>query len=153
MINSDIVHGIAEYENEMPKVYSELYYHLTWHTKDDKPYIDAEVESFLFSCIGQKCKQLGYRLLAINGIENHIHVLLLLQPAQAVWEAVNLLKGSSSHDVNKHFDDKKTLYWQNGYGAFTFRKSDLPALIKYVNEQKHHHHNGTVEKEFEMPEV
>jgi putative transposase len=137
----------------MRKVYSELYYHLTWHTKEDKPYIDAEVERFLFSCIGQKCKQEGYRLLAINGIENHIHVLLLLQPAQAVWETVNLLKGSSSHDVNKHFDGKKKLYWQNGYGVFTFRKQDLPALTKYVNEQKQHHHNGTTQKDFEIPEI
>jgi putative transposase len=78
--------------------------------------------------------------------------LLLLQPAQAVWEAVNLLKGSSSHDVNQHCEGKKTLYWQNGYGVFTFRKCDLPALIKYVNGQKQHHRNGTEEKEFEMPE-
>lgn len=136
----------------MSKVYSELYYHLTWHTKDDKPYIDAEVERFLFSCIGQKCKQQGYRLLSINGIANHIHVLLLLQPAHAVWEAVNSLKGSSSHDVNKHFEGKKTLYWQNGYGVFTFSKQDLPAITKYVNDQKGHHHKGTANKEFEIPE-
>ena len=134
----------------MSKVHYELFYHFTWHTKDNANCIDDEVERFLFPCIGQKCKQEGYHLLAINGTENHIHVLLSLRPNQVLSDIANVLKGSSSHDVNKHFQDKKNLYWQNGYGVLTISKGAVPKIKEYILSQKDHHKNGKIVQEFEQ---
>ncbi|HAD81993.1 MAG: hypothetical protein A2509_06135 [Candidatus Edwardsbacteria bacterium RIFOXYD12_FULL_50_11] len=133
----------------MPKVHYELFYHFVWHTKDDKPYIDEEIERYLFACIGQKCKQEGYHLLAINGTEDHVHILLSLRPAQLISDVAHALKGSSSYDVNKHFQGKKQLYWQNGYGVLSVSKHAVPRIKIYISGQKEHHKKGELLKEFE----
>lgn len=133
----------------MSKVHYELYYHFVWHAKDDKPYIDEDVERFLYACIGQKCKQEGLRLLAINGMPNHIHLLMSLRPTQLISDVAHSLKGSSSHDVNKHFQGRKQLYWQNGYGVLTVSKQTVPKIKNYISGQKEHHKKGELLKEFE----
>jgi putative transposase len=133
----------------MPKVHYELFCHFVWHTKDDKPYIDEEVEHHLFACIGQKCKQEGYHLIAINGTQDHIHVLLSLRPTQLISDAAHALKGSSSHDVNKHFQGNKCLYWQNGYGVLTVSKNSLEKIKEYISNQKEHHKTGKTLAELE----
>ncbi len=120
----------------------QLVYHFTWSTKNRQPMITPEVEARLYAYIGYKCKELGYRLHAIGGTGDHLHVLLSLTPTQLVAEAAKNLKGASSHYINKESGLNATLYWQDGYGVVTLRQSEIQKVVKYILNQKEHHRQG-----------
>ena len=122
----------------------QLVYHFTWGTKKRLPLITPEVEARLYPYIGYKCKELGYRLHAANGVEDHTHVLLSLTPSHLVADIAKNLKGASSHYINKESGLDSTLYWQDGYGVVTLRESEIPKVVRYIMNQKEHHREGTL---------
>ena len=98
----------------MPKTYTKLYYHLVWSTKRRKPWIRPEIQDDLYAFVGHKCQQYGYRLCAVNGMQDHIHVVVYLGPSIPVSEAVGNLKGSSSRFCNRVLVVKPPFRWQAG---------------------------------------
>jgi putative transposase len=123
----------------MGKAYTELYYHLVWATWKRNPAIRPEIQDDLYAYIAHKCKAYEYELYAVNGMEDHIHVVLRIDPTVPVAEAVGKLKGSASRFCNQSLDVLTTFQWQTGYAALTFGKRDLPKLVAYVQNQKVHH--------------
>ena len=122
-------------------VYQELYYHFVWATKGRMRLINEQMEAELFPYILTKCKALDAH--ALNGMPDHVHLVCSLPTKLAIADFVNQIKGSSAHFVNHlpsvQADISLCLYWQNGYGAMTLTKRDLPRLIAYVQNQKAHH--------------
>jgi len=123
--------------------FHQLVYHFTWGTKNRLPLITPEVEARLYPYIGYKCNELGYRLHAVNGVEDHTHVLLSLTPSHLVADVAKNLKGASSHYINKESELDSTLYWQDGYGVVTLRESEILKVVRYIMNQKEHHREGT----------
>ncbi len=122
--------------------YYQLVYHFIWGTKNQLPLITPSVEARLFPYIRYKCKELGYFLHAINGTENHIHLLLSLTPSILVADVAKNIKGSSSHYINKETDLGEILYWQDGYGVVTLRETEVKQVREYSRHQKEHHLRG-----------
>ena len=120
----------------------QLVYHFTWGTKNRLPLITPTVEERLFPYFGYKCKELGYVLYVVNGIQDHVHVLVSLTPSILVADVAKNLKGASSHYINKESGLGETLYWQDGYGVMTLRKAEIPNVVKYIHNQKEHHQTG-----------
>jgi len=140
----------------MPKrtsAYHWLIYHFIWGTKNGEPLITPPVEERLFPYIGYKCKELGYTLYALNGTENHIHLLLRLLPSMLVADAAKNLKGASSHYINKESGLDATLYWQDGYGVVTLRQEEIPKVVRYIHNQKKHHQEGKLSHVLEQQEA
>jgi putative transposase len=137
---------------KISRTYYQLVYHFIWGTKNRLPFITPSVEQRLFPYIGYKCKELGYFLHAVNGTEDHIHLLLSLTPSILVADVVKNLKGSSSHYINKETNLDEILYWQDGYGVVTLRKAEIPRVIKYILAQKDHHLSGEISEFFEKLE-
>jgi putative transposase len=129
--------------------YYKLVYHFIWGTKNHLPLITQKVEVRLFPYIGSKCKELGYFLHAINGTEDHVHLLLSLTPSILVEDAAKNLKGASSHYINKETNLGEVLYWQDGYGVITIRETEIPRVMKYIKNQKEHHNNNDLLEVFE----
>jgi putative transposase len=119
--------------------YYSLIYHFVWGTKNKLPLITSTIEARLFPYIGSKCKELGYFLYAVNGTEDHIHVLISLTPSMLVEDVAKNIKGSSSHYINKETELGEILYWQDGYGVITIREAEIPKVVQYINNQKDHH--------------
>lgn len=113
-------------------------------TKQRQPMISPEVEARLCPYIGYKCKELGYHLLAIGGLKDHLHVLRSLSPTHVIAEVAKTLKGASSHYINKESGLNVAFYWQDGYGVVTLRLSEIPKVVKYINNQKEHHPKGNL---------
>jgi REP element-mobilizing transposase RayT len=131
-------------------VYSEINFHITWHTKTSLPMITEKIEDRLFHYLTHKILETtGARLHAIGGIETHIHIATSLPPNILVSEWVGKLKGSSSYHIN-HQIQPKALEWQRGYGIVTFGTKDLRWVVNYVNNQKEHHKNGTTRDRLEI---
>lgn len=120
----------------------QLVYHFTWGTKNRLPLLTPTVKSLLFPYISYKCKELRYVLHAINGTENHLHLLLSLTPSILVQDVAKNLKGASSHFINKESALGEVLYWQDGYGVVTIRAEEIPIVTKYILHQIEHHMDG-----------
>ena len=127
-------------------VYSEINFHITWHTKTSLPMINVRIEDRLYHYLTHKILETpGARLHAIGGIKTHIHIGVSLQPNLHVSDWIGKLKGSSSYYIN-HEVQPKALEWQRGYGIVTFGTKDLQWVIDYINNQKEHHKRGTGER-------
>jgi putative transposase len=123
----------------MPAVmpYTRLRYHITTATHRRRPLITPAIERVLYPALRRGARHVGGHLLAVGGVEDHVHLVLALRPAVAVADAVRVMKTASSHAVRQqgapHFR------WQTGYAAFTVAAYEMDALLAYVARQKHHH--------------
>jgi REP element-mobilizing transposase RayT len=127
----------------MSDTYTELYYHFIWATKGRLPLVPPEKEAPLHSYIRRKCEELSVVVHALNGMPDHLHLACTLPRQLSISEFMELIKGSSSHFMNQ-MDKETKFYWQVGYGALTFSKKDLPAIVAYIDNQKTHHRNSTL---------
>lgn len=79
------------------------------------------------------------KMLAINNVEDHIHILIGLYPTYSIAKMAQEIKNNSSKFINQKKWYKKKFSWQNGYGAFSYSHSHRPNVIRYIqNQQKHH---------------
>ena len=124
--------------------FHQLYFHFVWSAKNRLPLVTSAVEARLHPYIGAKCKELGYSLYAVNGTEDHLHVLIELTPTQLIADAARNLKGASSHYINKVSGLGDMLYWQDGYGVVSLRKAEVPKIVAYIQKQKEHHTSGKI---------
>ena len=121
-----------------------LYYHLVWATKDRRDLITLAMEDNLFGYIIGKSVALGGIVHAINGTENHVHLVASIPPKISISAFVKGIKGASSHNINKGpIPYEHTFRWQGGYGIFSLGQKQLPYTIAYVQNQKEHHRNDS----------
>jgi REP element-mobilizing transposase RayT len=123
----------------MRSPYTQLYAHLIWSTWDRLPLITDELEPIIQAAMAAKCRQLKCELLAIGGIEDHVHLLVRFHPAVSIARLVQEIKGSSSHLISRKVDPGGFFKWQGAYQAFTIRKSEVPKVRAYIDGQKDHH--------------
>ncbi len=134
-------------------VFYQLVYHYVWTTKRRLPLLTPTVEAMLIPYIAHKCEALGYKLHAVNGAGDHLHVLVSLTPTMLVADVAKNLKGASSHFINKESGLSETLYWQDGYGVVTLRQAEIPKVVRYIQRQKEHHHLGNLSEILEQTDV
>ncbi|MBT3301822.1 MAG: IS200/IS605 family transposase [Bacteroidetes bacterium] len=93
-------------------------------------------------------KENNHKPLIINGMPDHIHILLGLRPAQSISDLLKDIKGSSSKWINEKGFLPVQFSWQGGYGAFSYSKQDLPKVIKYIKNQEIHHKKKSFNEEY-----
>jgi putative transposase len=130
--------------------YHRFFYHFAWATKMREPMLTPEVEEITYRYIRKRCKDMGVFVYALNGIEDHTHLVCSIPPKLAVAEVLEKLKGGSSHYINHLPDRSLTLYWQRGYGGFTFAGKDLDKVVEYVDNQKERHRTNRLWATFEQ---
>ncbi len=121
-----------------------LYYHLIWATKNRYPYITTERETKLYPYIISKADELECIIHAINGIEEHLHLVVSIPPKLSIADFVKNIKGSSAHFYNNIIGEEPKFFWQEGYGVFSLGGQQLEKAVSYVKNQKQHHKNGSV---------
>src|SRR5580704_14033323 len=117
----------------MANTFTSLHYHLTFSTKNRHPWIAAAFQQPLWEYLG--------------GIADHVHVALGAPPTMAVSKAVQLLKGGSSKWIHDNFPALAAFAWQDGYGAFSVSKSQVPDVVEYIANQREHHRARTFQEE------
>ena len=117
------------------------FYHLVWATERRDPTITASIEPFVHRILAARCYELGGQAFAVNGTEDHVHVVAIIPPKIAVAEFVRRLKGGSSRFISLEFDTP--FEWQEGYGSLTVGERNLQRAIEYVRRQKEHHLNAS----------
>lgn len=121
--------------------YYQLFYHLVWSTKNREHLLTSHVEPIIHNYVRTKAIGLGAIVFALNGVEDHVHVVASIPPRIAVATFVGQIKGVASTNFNKSYHDHPPFFWQKEYGAFSFDGKRLPNYIAYVEQQKEHHAN------------
>lgn len=119
--------------------YYQLFYHLVWSTKNRQPLLTRNVEPIVHKFLHTKAIGLGATVFALNGIEDHVHLVVSIPPKIAVSKFVGQVKAVAATKFNKSGLGNHSLFWQNEYGAFSFDAKRLSNYIAYVNRQKEHH--------------
>ena len=130
--------------------YTQLYLHLIWATWDRLPLLTSDIEQRVYAAIAVKCKSLKCVPLAINGVEDHLHLLIRFHTTVPVAKIVQEVKGASSHLVTHEIKPGEFFKWQGGYSAFTIRKSDVAVVQAYIENQKQHHAERTLQTTWEL---
>jgi putative transposase len=119
----------------MPKI--KLFYHITWSTKYRDLLIDFQVREILYKSIVKKSAELGSTVLALNGVEDHIHLLVSSSPKTAPSILIGQIKGASSHLIRRL--GWKEFRWQKEYFIRAVTEEELPKVIGYIENQQSHH--------------
>ncbi len=128
--------------------YSSSLFHIVFSTKDRRKCMDAILRERLFPYIGGIARENGMQLMAIGGVEDHVHCLVVIPANLALSKAVQLLKGVSSKWIHETFPEQRSFAWQEGYGAFSIAVSGIEDTTAYIRRQEEHHRTRTFEEEF-----
>ena len=129
--------------------YTQLYLHLVWATWDRLPLIRPEIRQPIYGCIQDQLRKHRCEVIAIGGIEDHVHVLTRFPTTVPVATIVKHAKGASSHLMTQTVDRGSFFKWQGYYGAFTIAKNQEPRVRDYILHQEEHHATGRLSPELE----
>jgi putative transposase len=132
----------------MPNTYSELYIHLIFTVKGKANLIRKENKEELHKYITGIIKSRKQKLLCVNSVPDHIHILVSMSPDFTISDLVRDVKHYSMDFINKNKWMPGKFYWQEGFGAFSCSKSYQENLIKYIKNQEEHHKKQTFREEY-----
>jgi putative transposase len=131
----------------MPNTYSKIYLHLIFVVKWRKNLISDRWKNELYKYICGIIKNKGQKPLAINGMPDHVHIVINIQPDVSICNLVRDIKSNSSRFINENNFCKERFEWQTGYAAFSVGHPQLDTAIKYVINQEIHHQTKTFKTE------
>ncbi len=124
--------------------YWQLFYHIVWTTKNREPLLTPTIEPIVHEFLRNKAIGLGATVFALNGMADHVHVVVAVPPKIAVATFVGQVKGVTSAKLNKLTSLSHPFFWQDEYGVFSFDRKRLSNHVAYVKRQKEHHTRGTI---------
>lgn len=132
----------------MPQSLASILVHVVFSTKHRQPLIKPEIEEELFKYMSAICREYESPAIAINGTEDHVHMLISLSRKMALSDLIEEVKKSSSKWIKTKGTAYRKFYWQNGYGAFSIGQSSVEKLKRYIAKQKDHHQKQTFQDEY-----
>ncbi len=126
------------------------YVHIVFSTKYRQPLIHPPVESELHSYLGGICNKLDCQVIQVGGYTDHIHILCMLSKKVALMKLVEEVKSHSSKWIKSKGYEYRHLYWQDGYGAFSVKPSEINTVIAYIANQHEHHCKKTFQEEYRI---
>ena len=132
----------------MANTYTQIHIQLVFAVQHRYNLITPELKEPLNKYITGIIKNNGHKLLIINGMPDHIHILLGLRPIQSISNLVKAIKQDSSKWINSTQDRRYKFAWQAGYGAFSYAKNDVPRVTEYIKNQEAHHKKRTFKDEY-----
>jgi REP element-mobilizing transposase RayT len=133
----------------MSHTYHKIWLHYIWATKYRKPLITKNLKIKLNGHIKKNAKDNDIYIDTVNGIVDHIHLLVGLYPSQCPSYIANMIKGESSNWINKNDFIKQKFAWQGGYSVFSVSESNVQKVREYIMNQEEHHKKMTYEEEIE----
>lgn len=124
------------------------YVHIVFSTKYRQPLIVPSVEGELHGYLGGICKKLECYPVKVGGYIDHVHILCLLSKKLPLAKLVEELKSHSSKWMKTKDENLGNFYWQNGYGAFSVRASEVDTVKAYIENQHEHHQKKCFQDEY-----
>lgn len=132
----------------MANTYTQLYFHIVFAVKGRANLISSKWEEELYKYITGIISNKNQKLIAINGMPDHIHILIGMKPDGNLSDLVRDIKVNSSKFINEKRFVQGKFEWQQGFGAFTLGHSQLDVIVNYIKMQKEHHKTKTFMEEY-----
>ncbi|HEU4558722.1 MAG TPA: IS200/IS605 family transposase [Longimicrobium sp.] len=137
----------------MRSPWTQLFLHLVWSTWDRLALLTEPLRSEVYDLIQAECTRSRSDLIAIGGIEDHVHLLVRVPASITPADLVKQVKGVSSHAINHASGTHRVFKWQGAHGAFSVSKRHIPMVENYVLNQEEHHRSQTIYPLLEPPEL
>jgi|SRR5690554_4220499 len=128
---------------------AKVWIHAIWRTKGSLPLLKSLYENRIYNYIKDQFTEMECPVKAINGVENHIHILFQLNQKRSIAEVMKQAKGSCSHYINSEDIIPQKFAWQTGYAAFSVSESIVPKVQSYIKKQKEHHKKQSFSEEYD----
>ena len=132
----------------MANTYTQIHIHCVFAPKFRLALIEPTWKNRLHQYITGIVQNHDHKMLCINSMPDHLHMFLGMRPDQSLSELMRLVKGESSEWINKKKLSPSVFRWQEGYGAFSYAKSQIPAICDYIENQEGHHKKKTFLAEY-----
>ncbi|HAB54073.1 MAG: transposase [Ignavibacteria bacterium RIFOXYB2_FULL_35_12] len=132
----------------MANTYTQIYIQIVIVVKGRHCLIPGAKKENLYKYMTGIIRNKKHKLISINGVPNHIHFLIGLNPAEALSDLVKEVKRCSTNYVNEQRWLHGKFSWQEGYGGFSYSRSQLDKVIKYIENQEKHHQKKTFREEY-----
>jgi len=132
----------------MPNTYSQIYVQIVFAVKDRENLISKIHREELHKYITGIVQNRGQKMLSIFCMPDHVHLLVGIKPSIAISDLVRDIKAGSSNFINQQHWVKGKFNWQEGFGAFSYSKSQIDTVIKYILSQEEHHKKTTFREEY-----
>ena len=132
----------------MANTFSQIYIQTVFAVSERQSLIRPEFKEQLYKYITGIVRNHGQKLIAINGMADHVHVLIGLKPAMALADLVREMKADSTNFINQRKLVHGRFNWQEGYGAFSYGHSQLDRIIHYIQGQERHHQKQSFKNEY-----
>ncbi|MGQ9644419.1 MAG: IS200/IS605 family transposase [Ignavibacterium sp.] len=131
-----------------PGTFTQLYIHLVFVPKYRERLLTKEIRPEVFSYISGIITNRKHKSIIINGMSDHAHILLGLNPDDKISDLVACIKRESSSFINQKDWFRGKFHWQDGYGAFSYGQSQLDKIYKYILNQELHHKKRSFREEY-----
>ena len=132
----------------MPDTYSQLYIQLVFAVKHRQNFIQASWKNDLYKYIIAVIQNKRHKVLSINGMPDHIHIFIGLNPAISIADVVSDIKKASNNWINDKGFTQRKFAWQSGYGAFSYSRSHISKVCAYIENQEIHHQKITFDEAY-----
>jgi putative transposase len=131
-----------------PGTFTQLYVQLVFAVKNRDATLHKDFRERVFEYMSGTLRELKHKPIIINGVANHVHIFIGLNPAKAISDVVHDLKISSSIFINHEKFCPGKFAWQEGYGGFTYSRSHINHVYNYILNQEAHHKKKTFKEEY-----
>ena len=132
----------------MANTYTQIHIQAVFAVQNRECIIRNSWKEELYKYISGIMQSNNHKLLSINGMPDYIHILFGYRPSQSLADLMQDVKGSSSKWINNKKLVQSKFSWQEGYGAFSYSKVEVPAIIQYIINQTNHHKRKTFSEEY-----
>jgi REP element-mobilizing transposase RayT len=132
----------------MPNTYSQLYVQIVFTVKGRENLIAKDNREELHKYITGIIKGRDQKVLAVFCMPDHVHILVSIKPSIAISDLVRDIKAGTSNFIKEQKWVKGKFSWQEGFGAFSYSKSQVDNVVNYILNQEEHHKRKTFKEEY-----
>jgi REP element-mobilizing transposase RayT len=132
----------------MAGTYSQIYIQVVFSPLKHENCIRDSWSDELYKYIGGIIRNKGQKLIAINGMQDHVHIFMGIKPSIAVSDLVRDIKNNSSNFINNKKFVKGKFSWQEGFGSFSYSHSQVDLIYQYIMNQREHHKRKSFREEY-----
>jgi putative transposase len=132
----------------MGDTYTQVHLHVIFAVKFREALIKPNIKGRVHSYITAIIQNRGHKMLCINSMPNHVHMLFALRPNESISDLMREVKGNSSEWINQSRLCPSKFRWQEGYAAFAVEKQNISRVATYIENQEQHHRKVTFREEY-----
>ena len=132
----------------MANTYTQIYIQVVFAVQSRQCLIQPAHKEQIYKYVTGIVTNQAQKVLQINGVADHVHLLIGLKPNLAQSDLVRDIKAGSSKFINEQRWVRGKFNWQEGFGAFTYGHSQLDTVIRYIQNQERHHQHNSFKQEY-----